>query len=165
VTGLDLRELIARLVGAGVEFIVVGGLAVIAWGHIRTTRDLDLVPEPSPNNLDRLAGVLHELDGKVETPDGRLGPGAIATFLAAGDRALVATTLGPVDILQGLPQVPRYADLDRDAVTVDLGDLRIRVCSLQALLAMKRAANRPSDVADVDALEIANRLAPEDTEL
>jgi hypothetical protein len=61
--------------------------------------------------------------------------------------------------------VPRYAALDRDAVTVDLGDLRIRVCSLQALLAMKRAANRPSDVADVDALEIANRLAPEDSEL
>jgi hypothetical protein len=165
VSSLDLRELIAKLVSADVQFIVVGGLAVIAWGHIRTTRDLDLVPEPSANNLDRLAGVLNELDGKVETPDGRLGSGAIATFLAAGDRALVATALGPVDVLQGLPQVPRYADLDRDAVTVDLGDLRIRVCSLDALLAMKRAANRPSDVADVDALEIANRLAPEDTEL
>jgi predicted nucleotidyltransferase len=162
VTGLDLRELIARLVGAGVEFIVVGGLAVNAWGHIRTTRDLDIVPDPSPTNLDRLAGVLRQLDGKVETPDGRLGSGAIATFLAAGDRAHVATTLGPVDILQGLPQVPRYSELDPDAVIVDLGDLRIRVCSLEALLAMKRAANRPSDVADVDALEIANRLAPED---
>jgi hypothetical protein len=61
--------------------------------------------------------------------------------------------------------VPRYAALDRDAVTVDLGDLRIRVCSLQALLAMKRAASRPSDVADVDALEIANGLETEDTEL
>jgi hypothetical protein len=40
--------------------------------------------------------------------------------------------------------VPRYAALERDAVTVDLGDLRIRVCSLQAPLAMKRAASRPS---------------------
>jgi predicted nucleotidyltransferase len=165
VSAVDLRELIARLVGADVDFIIVGGLAVNAWGHIRTTRDLDIVPDPSPTNLDRLAVVLRELDGKVETPDGRLGSGAIATFLAAGDRALVATTLGPVDVLQGLPQVPRYSELDRDAVTVDLGDLRIRVCSLQALLAMKRAANRPSDVADVDALEIANRLTPEDTEL
>lgn len=162
---LDLRELIARLVGADIDFIVVGGLAVNAWGHIRTTRDLDIVPDRSPTNLDRLAGVLRELDGKVETPDGRLGSGAIATFLAAGDRALVATALGPVDVLQGLPQVPRYAELERDAVTVNLGDLRIRVCSLQALLAMKRAANRASDIADVDALEIANRLTPEDTEL
>jgi len=61
-----------------------------------------------------------------------------------------------------LPQVPTYSELSRDEVTVDVGDLAIRVCSLDALLAMKRAANRSSDVADVDALEIANRLAPED---
>jgi uncharacterized nucleotidyltransferase DUF6036 len=162
VSVLDLRGLIARLVGAGVEFVVVGGLAVNAWGHIRTTRDVDIVPDPSPENLDRLAAVLRELDGRVETPDGRLGPSAIATFLAAGDRALVETALGPVDVLQGLPQVPRYGELSRDAVSVDLGDLSIRVCSLDALLSMKRAANRPSDVADVDALEIANRLAPDD---
>jgi hypothetical protein len=162
VTVLDLRELIARLVRADVEFVVVGGMAVNAWGHIRTTRDLDIVPDPAAVNLDRLAQVLRDLDGKVETPDGRLGPGAIATFLAAGDRALVATALGPVDVLQGLPQVPAYSELSRDAVTVDLGDLAIRVCSLDALLAMKRAASRPSDVADLDALEIANRLAHED---
>ena len=161
-TVLDLRELIARLVRAEVEFVVVGGMAVNAWGHIRTTRDLEIVPDPAAANVERLAEVLRELDGKVETPDGRLGPGAIATFLAAGDRALVATTLGPVDVLQGLPQVPTYSELSRDAVTVDLGDLAIRVCSLDALLAMKRAANRPSDVADVDALEIANGLSPED---
>jgi hypothetical protein len=161
-TVLDLRGLIARLVAARVEFVVVGGMAVNAWGHIRTTRDLDIVPEPSAANLDRLAQVLRDLEGKVETPDGRLGPGAITTFLAAGDRALVATALGPVDVLQGLPQVPAYSELSRDAVTVDLGELAIRVCSLDALLAMKRAANRPSDAADVDALEIANGLAPED---
>jgi hypothetical protein len=162
VSALDLRELIARLVGGGVEFIVVGGLAVNAWGHIRTTRDLDIVPDPSPKNLERLAAVLGDLDGKVETPDGLLSAAAIPTFLAAGDRALVTTTLGPVDVLQGLPQVPRYSELSSDAVDVDVGELHIRVCSLDALLAMKRAANRPSDVADVEALEIANRLTAEE---
>lgn len=165
VTALDLRELIAKLVRANVEFIVVGGLAVNAWGHIRTTRDLDIVPDPSSTNLERLGAVLRELDGRVETPDGRLGPGAIATFLAAGDRVLVGTSLGPVDVLQGLPQVPRYDDLVSDAVDVDLGDLSIRVCSLEALLAMKRTAGRPSDVADVDALSIANGLDPSATDL
>lgn len=154
----DLRSLIDRLVGAGVEFIVVGGLAVNAWGHIRATRDLDIVPDPSAENLERLATVLRDLGGRVETPDGRLGPLAISTFITAGDRALVATTLGPVDVLQGLPQVPRYNELTSDAVPVELGDLTIRVCSLDALLEMKRAANRPADVADVEALEIANGL-------
>src|SRR5205823_1109811 len=109
-----------------------------------------------PANLDRLAHVLEELGGRVETPDGRLGPAAIATFLAAGDRALVATELGPVDVLQGLPQVPRYGALAADAVTVDLGDVAVRVCSLDALVAMKRAAGRDQDRADLAALEAAS---------
>lgn len=44
----DLRELLARLVAADVEFIIVGGLAVGAWGHVRGTKDVDLVPGPAP---------------------------------------------------------------------------------------------------------------------
>ena len=145
-------------------FIVVGGLAVNAWGHVRGTRDLDIVPDPDPANLDRLARVLQDLGGRVETPDGRLGPSAIPTFLRAGDRTLVATELGPVDVLQGLPQVPRYAELEAEAVAIELGDGSLRVCSLQALIAMKRAADRDQDRADLAALEAAHDLADQDLE-
>jgi predicted nucleotidyltransferase len=155
---IELRELIARLDAGGIEFVLVGGLAVNAWGYVRGTKDLDIVPDPSPDNLARLAAVLEALDGRVETPDGRLGASAISTFLAAGDRALVATALGPVDVLQGLPQVPRYRTLAEDAVEIDLGGVRVRVCSLDALLAMKRAAGRDIDRADIEALTLANEL-------
>ena len=152
---LRLRELLARLADGGVEFILVGGLAVNAWGHVRGTQDIDLVPDPAADNLERLASILTELDGRVETPDGRLGASAIRTFLSAGDRTLVATRLGPVDVLQGLPQIPAYRELARDAVEIDLGDLRVRVCSLAALRKMKLAANRDQDRADLAALEAA----------
>lgn len=153
---IDLRDLLRRLVEGGVEFVLVGGLAVNAWGNVRGTKDIDLVPEPSPENLARLAQVLVEAGGRVETPDGRLGPSAIGTFLAAGDRTLVATDLGEVDVLQGLPQVPRYQILAIDAVEVDLGDMSVRVCSLSALVAMKRAAGRDQDRIDLEALAAAN---------
>jgi hypothetical protein len=153
---IDLRALLAHLVAANVEFIVVGGLAVNAWGHLRGTADLDIVPDPAAPNLERLGRLLAELGGRVETPDGRLGPSAIPTFLAAGDRALVATELGPVDVLQGLPQVPRFDELASDAVRIDLGDIAVRVCSLEALRAMKRAAGRDQDRADLAALDAAN---------
>ena len=63
---LRLGELIERLVSAEVRFIAVGGMAVGAWGHVRATKDLDLVPDPSNENLERLAALLRELDGKVE---------------------------------------------------------------------------------------------------
>jgi Nucleotidyl transferase of unknown function (DUF2204) len=153
---LRLRELLDRLVAADVRFVIVGGLAVNAWGHVRGTQYVDLVPDPDRDNLERLASVLVEAGGRVETAQGRLAASAIRTFLAAGDRTLVATDLGPVDVLQGLPQIPSFAQLDADAVAVDLGGTIVRVCSIDALLAMKRASDRPRDRDDIEALEAAH---------
>jgi hypothetical protein len=47
---------------------------------------------------------------------------------------VIATDLGPVDVLQGLPQIPPFSELDAGAVAVDLGETVVRVCSLEALL-------------------------------
>jgi predicted nucleotidyltransferase len=156
IAGLRLRELLDRLTAAEVRFVIVGGLAVNAWGHVRGTLDVDLVPDPDRGNLDRLASVLEEAGGRVETAQGRLAASAIRTFLAAGDRTLVATELGPVDVLQGLPQIPPFSQLDAEAVAVDLGGTVVRVCSLETLLAMKRASDRPRDRDDLEALEAAH---------
>lgn len=153
---LGLAELLQRLVDADVRFVVVGGLAVNAWGYVRATQDLDLVPAPDPDNLERLASVLEAVGGVVETREGRLGPAAIRTFLKVGERTLVATDLGPVDVLQGLPQVPRYAQLQPDSQAVEMGNVRVQVCSLAALLDMKRASERPRDRDDLETLEAAH---------
>jgi predicted nucleotidyltransferase len=138
-----------------VDFVLVGGLAVNAWGYLRATRDVDLVPDPSPENLERLDALLVELGGKVEVGSGLLESSAIKTFLRTGDRTLVLTDLGRVDILQGLPQIPGFASLDERASEVDLDGLVVKVCSLEDLLAMKRASDRPRDRDDIEALEAA----------
>jgi predicted nucleotidyltransferase len=78
---------------------------------------------------------------------------AISTFLRTGDRTLVATDLGQVDVLQGLPQVPSFATLNEKASEVDLDGIVVRVCSLDHLLEMKRASDRPRDRDDLEALE------------
>lgn len=57
----DARELVAALADAGVDYIVIGGFAVGAHGHVRATKDLDIVPSPEFANLERLAAVLGEL--------------------------------------------------------------------------------------------------------
>lgn len=151
----QLRELLERLATAEVRFVLVGGLAVNAWGYVRGTRDVDIVPEPSSENLARLEGVLRELGGRVEVGDRRLDASAITTFLGTGDRTLVATELGAVDVLQGLPQVPRFDALDGAATDVEIGETVVRVCSLEHLLEMKRASQRTGDRADLEALEAA----------
>lgn len=155
-TPLGLGELLERLAGAGVRFVLVGGLAVNAWGHIRSTRDIDIVPAPDRENLERLAVLLVSIGGRVETSEGRLASSAIITFLRAGDRTLVSTDLGPVDVLQGHPQVPRFSDLESGAETVEIGATSVLVCSLEALLEMKRASGRLRDRDDLEALEAAH---------
>src|SRR5262249_10230007 len=45
------RELLLRLGNAGVEFVVVGGLAVISHGHVRATVDLDVCYARTPENI------------------------------------------------------------------------------------------------------------------
>ena len=160
---LRLRQLLERLVGAEISFVLVGGLAVNAWGYLRATRDIDVVPEPDAENLAKLDGVLKDIGGKVEVDDGLLDSKAISIFLRTGDRTLVVTDLGRVDILQGLPQIPTFATLDAEAVDVDMDGLTVRVCSLGHLLDMKRASERPRDRDDLEALEAAqNRPELED---
>jgi hypothetical protein len=53
--------LLRRLVAAGIDFVVIGGVAVGAHGVVRGTKDLDLCPSPSRENLGRLASLLRDL--------------------------------------------------------------------------------------------------------
>jgi predicted nucleotidyltransferase len=152
---LRLRELLERLTAANVSFVLVGGLAVNAWGYLRATRDVDIVPEPSKENLARLDALLADLGGKVDVGGSLLDSEAISTFLKTGDRTLVVTDLGRVDVLQGLPQVPTFEALDAEASDVQMDGLTVRVCSLEHLLSMKRASERPRDRDDLEALEAA----------
>lgn len=63
---LDGESLLAILEEAGVEFVVIGGFAVSAHGHPRATKDLDIVPDPDPQNLTRLAAALRRLGAQVQ---------------------------------------------------------------------------------------------------
>lgn len=152
---LRLRELLERLIGAEVRFVLVGGLAVNAWGYLRGTQDVDVVPDPDRENLTKLDSLLRELGGKVDVGGRLLDSDAISTFLRTGDRTLVLTDLGQLDVLQGLPQVPRYEELEKQAKDIDIDGLKVRVCSLEHLLEMKRASDRPRDRDDLEVLEAA----------
>ena len=90
---LRLRELLERLIRGKIRFVLVGGLAVNAWGYLRATQDVDVVPDPSAENLEKLDNLLKELGGKVDVGGQLLDATAISTFLRTGDRTLVVTEL------------------------------------------------------------------------
>ena len=61
----DLAGQLRALVEGEVRFIVIGAIAVAAHAIIRATEDVDLVPDPDAENLDRLCTVLADLDARL----------------------------------------------------------------------------------------------------
>jgi hypothetical protein len=153
-------ELIAALADGGVEYVLIGGLAVGAHGFPRATKDVDIVPSPDETNLRRLAAVLREIDARhfetgdfdsAEFPFDPLKP----DDLREGGNFVLATRLGRLDIMQWVPGVPgdrAFEHLVRSAVETSLGNRRLRVCSRADLIAMKHAAGRPQDLVDLEQL-------------
>jgi hypothetical protein len=151
-------QLMEALVGADVRFILIGGLAVGVHGAVRATRDMDIVPDPDPPNLERLAAVLRQLEARQIGVDTELLPHQATEpeGLAAGGSFQLATVHGQLDVLQESGVIPAYATLAEDAIEIDWRGHRIRVCSLERLREMKRAGNRPLDQLDLDALADAH---------
>lgn len=149
-TEFDLRSLLAVLHDHDVRFVVIGGVAVGAHGFIRATEDLDIVPEPDPDNLRRLIGALEALNTTLPTVGGR-------SFKAESDGGVVRrggnvtamTSLGGLDVVQQARGVPSYSQLIEDAVESDLLGIPVLVCSLARLREMKRTQDREQDRADL----------------
>jgi predicted nucleotidyltransferase len=157
VTATAFDELLRRLVEADVRFVLIGGLALGAWGVVRGTKDVDIVVDPDADNVSRLAEAMVEIGGTVQREDALAGSArSIAALLAEGQRVLVRTTVGVLDVVQGLDGVPTYADLLSRAERVEVAGMQLVVCSLQDLRAMKRAAARPRDLVDLADLDAAH---------
>jgi hypothetical protein len=150
--------LMEALTDADVAFILIGALAVGVHGAVRATSDVDIVPDPDPDNLERLAAVLRALGARqigIDT-DALPKQPTDAAGLAAGGSFQLATRHGQLDILQESAVIPSHATLAEDAIEIDWRGHPVRVCSLPHLRAMKRAADRPVDRLDLDALAEAH---------
>ena len=155
---LDAVLILRKLVAAGVDFVVIGGIAVILHGYPRLTRDLDVAFAHDEPNLEALGGVLLELGAELRgvgddvpfTPDNRT--------LRGVELLTLETKAGWFDVHR-LPQgVSSYASLRNNAERVPVEDFFVLVASPDDLIAMKEAAGRPLDHADIAALETIKRL-------
>ncbi|MCP9491059.1 MAG: hypothetical protein MSC31_14475 [Solirubrobacteraceae bacterium MAG38_C4-C5] len=163
-TPLDARTLFRLLAEERVDYVVIGGFAVIAHGVVRATKDLDICPSPAAENLRRLAALLRRLDAR------QAGVGDFAEDempydptrpedLALGGNFRLSTAAGDIDIMQwvsGIEADHAYATLAKRAIEVELDGIAIMVCSLGDLLTMKRAAGRAQDQQDLADLTAAH---------
>lgn len=155
-SGPAFDELLRRLSEAGVDFVLIGGLAVNAWGVVRGTKDVDVVAASNQENLERLAAVAVAAGGHVQAGEALLGSApSIAAALRAGKQVAIETELGRLDVVQGLEGVPSYEGLRSRASEAEVLGVSVAVCSVRDLREMKRAAGRTRDLADLEDLDAA----------
>jgi predicted nucleotidyltransferase len=152
---LDLAGLLRKLGDGKVRFVVIGGIAVAAHRVVRATEDVDVVPDPAHDNLDRLCEVLVALDAKLLRQPERGVDSEVRAALRRGRNLTVTTELGDLDVVQRLPGVPGFAELDARAWDAELAGARFRVCSREQLIAMKEARGAAIDKADLERLRDA----------
>jgi hypothetical protein len=153
----DPARIFATLERHNVDYLTIGGVAVQAHGHVRTTADVDIVIENSTENLARVAGALRELGAQLHGVDAELlgiDP-RYAETLRDGVNFALTTTAGRLDLWTDASELKGarpYPEMRQRAVEATALGHRILVVGLDDLIAMKAAAGRPQDLDDVAAL-------------
>lgn len=148
---LDAQRILEQLARHRVEFVLVGGLAAQTHGNTRMTDDVDVIPQPDPQNLGRLAEALRALEARVLNP-GNEDLEIDAAMLPRATIWQLATPHGDIDVLREAPGAAPYDELRERALVIALDDIHVPVAGRDDLIRMKLARGRPVDQADVAAL-------------
>lgn len=156
---VTVEEVLAALAAADVRAVVVGGVAVVLHGHPRLTADLDLVIDldvgPARRAMDVLSGL--GLEPRLPVPASAFADEETRARWVTERNLMVFTMTDPgggvleVDLFARSP-LP-FETLWSRAVTVPVGQTDVRIAAMDDLIAMKRQAGRPQDLADIAALE------------
>jgi hypothetical protein len=129
----------------GVDFVLVGGLAGVAHGSSYPTFDLDVAYARDRPNLGRLVDALRDIGVTLRGAPSNLPFQLEAETLANGANFTFDTKFGSFDILGDVAGIKSFDELRRDSRLEEVFGVEARIASLDHLIAMKRAANRPKD--------------------
>lgn len=156
----SVESLVRALNEAGVRYLIVGGLAVVAHGHARFTGDVDLVLDLESANLDRAVAAFESLHYRPRAPV------PFREFADASRRAEWMSTRGLTVFSASSPEhaateIDLFVENPFDFAEVYARAVRFEVVPgveapfipLDDLIAMKRRAGRPIDLDDARVLE------------
>jgi len=157
---LDFQTIFKELNGLGIDYLVVGGLAVNFHGVPRMTYDIDVMVLLEPENILKLVTKLTQWGYKPKIP---VDPRDLADemkrnswIFEKGMKTLnfysETLPIGEIDIIIDTP-IP-YEELRNRAIRIELQDERISVVSIHDLIELKLRAGRKQDLADVEHLRM-----------
>ncbi|HXR31325.1 MAG TPA: hypothetical protein VN752_09315 [Solirubrobacterales bacterium] len=153
-TELDPERLLRVLVHHKVDFCVIGAVAAWLQGSPTATLDLDVMPRRELVNADRLAAALNELGAR------RAGDAAPleleGTDFLGWQTQRFETEAGPLDVVPLAAAIGGFEDVA--TVELALGELSIRVITIDEVIASKEELGRPKDNAALPALYAAREV-------
>jgi len=141
----DLRRLLGSLVEHGVDFVLIGGMAGIARGSNYPSFDLDVAYSRDKANVKRLVSALKEIGVRLRGAPADLPFQLDEKTIENGANFTFVTPHGDFDVLADIAGIRSFEELSRGSEEREVFGLPVRVASLDHLIAMKRAANRPKD--------------------
>jgi hypothetical protein len=153
---LDLFSALQRHL---VDYVLIGGLAISLHGIERSTMDIDVTVAMTPENLSALVNMARELDMKPVLPvalESLTNLEQLAQWHQ--ERNLEVFSLkapGPVGITLDVLLYPpvHFTDLQKNAITLNAGDVPVIVASIDDLITLKQAVGRPIDLEDIKHLK------------
>ena len=154
----DTVALLKRLAEGGVEFVVIGGAAAVAYGGSVSTDDLDVCAPLHSENAVRIIKAMNGLHPRWRTrpdlpviqPDSpQLRPGLKNMYLV--------TDFGKLDVLGEVPDVCSYEELAARSIEASFEGVKCRMIDIDTLMAAKRAAGREKDRATLRHLEVLKK--------
>lgn len=160
-TSANLSEILEELLKAGIDFILVGGLAAVIQGSPVTTMDVDIVHNQSPENVAKLLAFLTSVDAIYRRLDDKLIKPKECDLSGKG-HALFTTRLGPLDVLAVIEEGKSYDELLDHTVEIDFRGYPLRVLDLKMLVQLKRTSRDPKDKQRLPVLKETLRQLMED---
>jgi len=148
-------DIVRALSAEDVDYILIGGFAVILHGLFRLTADIDIFVKPEAENVERLKKALRKVfpaEDEIDSLSLRdLQDYAVVRFGTADDFY--------IDLIAGIGEMFRYEDLECEVREV--AGARVRIATPETLLRMKKDTVRPEDKRDARFLAelIANRAS------
>jgi hypothetical protein len=151
-SGPDLAGVVADADAVGLDYVVIGGFSVIYHGHVRATKDSDLLVPDGPEADAAILRFLERAEAKRLRDDKVLTPKDVTD----APNLRVNTRHGIVDIMRGgLPPLD-YETVAERAETVEFLGESVRIAGLASVVGFKRLAHRPdpdrSDLRNLEAI-------------
>jgi len=155
---MKLEETIRILYDAGVEFVVIGGVAMGLQGSAHLTKDIDFCYARTPKNIERLAKALEPYHPVLRGAPPDLPFRFDAKTIASGLNFTLSTDLGDLDFLGEVSGLGFFQDVLGESDVRNVGGVDCRVLSLEGLIKSKVAAGRPRDLYVLPELRGLNEL-------